>query len=72
MLRPTRGRVVDRPAAVGWVPERFPADQPFTVAQYPAAMGRVAGPAGPAAGRAAADWVERLGLAPFRGVRVAR
>ncbi|WP_238454467.1 ATP-binding cassette domain-containing protein, partial [Micromonospora sp. ATA51] len=70
VLRPTRGRVVDRPAAVGWVPERFPADQPFTVAHYLAAMGRVAGLAGSVADRAVADWVERLGLAPFRGARL--
>ena len=38
------------PARVGWVPERFPADQPFTVTRYLTAMGRVAG-----LGRAAAD-----------------
>ena len=31
VLRPGRGRVTGRPARVGWVPERFPADQPFTV-----------------------------------------
>src|SRR5688500_17992211 len=43
VLRPTRGRVVDRPRQVGWVPERFPADQPFTVAYYLTAMARVAG-----------------------------
>ncbi|RZU71713.1 ABC transporter family protein [Micromonospora kangleipakensis] len=49
VLRPTRGRVVDRPAAVGWVPERFPADQPFTVAHYLAAMGGMAGLAAPTA-----------------------
>ena len=70
VLRPTRGRVVDRPAAVGWVPERFPADQPFTVSHYLAAMGRVAGLAGPVADRAVAHWVERLGLTRFGGVRL--
>ncbi|SBT51609.1 ABC transporter ATP-binding protein [Micromonospora narathiwatensis] len=71
-LRPTRGRVVDRPAAVGWVPERFPADQPFTVAQYLAAMGRVAGLSGPATDRAVRHWVDRLGLARFWEVRLPR
>ena len=70
VLRPTRGRVVDRPAAVGWVPERFPADQPFTVAHYLTAMARVAGLSGVAADRAVERWVERLGLARFRGVRL--
>lgn len=70
VLRPTRGRVVDRPAAVGWVPERFPADQPFTVAHYLTAMARVTGLSGVAADRAVERWVERLGLARFRGVRL--
>ncbi|MEU2612812.1 ATP-binding cassette domain-containing protein [Micromonospora sp. NPDC007271] len=69
-LRPARGRVVDRPAVVGWVPERFPADQPFTVAQYLTAMGRVAGLSGAEADRAARRWVDRLGLAGFRDVRL--
>ncbi|MFD2765613.1 ATP-binding cassette domain-containing protein [Micromonospora eburnea] len=69
-LRPTRGRVIDRPAAVGWVPERFPADQPFTVAHYLTAMGRVAGLSGPQADRAVRHWVDRLGLARFHGVRL--
>ncbi|MET7970605.1 ABC transporter ATP-binding protein [Micromonospora sp. NPDC005305] len=70
VLRPTRGRVVDRPAAVGWVPERFPADQPFTVGAYLAAMARVAGLPGTEADRAVRRWVDRLGLARFRDVRL--
>ena len=70
VLRPGRGRVVDRPATVGWVPERFPADQPFTVGAYLAAMGRVAGLPGPAADRAVRHWVERLGLSRFHDVRL--
>ncbi|MFG3598862.1 ATP-binding cassette domain-containing protein [Micromonospora chersina] len=70
VLRPTRGRVVDRPAAVGWVPERFPADQPFTVGAYLAAMARVAGLPGPEADRAVRRWVDRLGLTRFHGVRL--
>ncbi|MFJ6165210.1 ATP-binding cassette domain-containing protein [Micromonospora orduensis] len=70
VLRPGRGRVTDRPGRVGWVPERFPADQPFTVARYLTGMARVAG-----LGRAAADdavtaWTGRLGLARFRAVRL--
>ncbi|SBT47897.1 ATP-binding cassette domain-containing protein [Micromonospora auratinigra] len=70
VLRPTRGRVVDRPAVVGWVPERFPADQPFTVGAYLTAMGRVAGLSGPEAERAVRRWVVRLGLTGFHGVRL--
>jgi ABC-type multidrug transport system ATPase subunit len=70
VLRPDRGRVRDRPAAVGWVPERFPADQSFTVAGYLGAMARVAGLPGTAADRAVAHWTERLGLAGFRTVRL--
>ncbi|WP_253866154.1 ATP-binding cassette domain-containing protein [Micromonospora sp. WMMA2032] len=70
VLRPTRGRVADRPPTVGWVPERFPADQPFTVGAYLSAMGRVAGLPGPAADRAVRHWVERLGLSRFHDVRL--
>ncbi|MER6586666.1 MULTISPECIES: ATP-binding cassette domain-containing protein [Micromonospora] len=72
VLRPSRGRVADRPPVVGWVPERFPADQPFTVGAYLTAMGRVAGLPGPAADRAVRHWVERLGLARFHDVRLPR
>ncbi|RKF25059.1 ATP-binding cassette domain-containing protein [Micromonospora globbae] len=70
VIRPGRGRVTGRPARVGWVPERFPADQPFTVAHYLTAMGRMAGLPPSEAGRAVDTWVERLGLARFRGVRL--
>ncbi|SCG80800.1 ABC transporter [Micromonospora echinaurantiaca] len=70
VLRPVRGRVTDRPGRVGWVPERFPADQPFTVARYLTAMARVAGLDAAAAGRAVADWTSRLGLSAFRDVRL--
>ncbi|MBP1785715.1 ABC-type Mn2+/Zn2+ transport system ATPase subunit [Micromonospora sp. HB375] len=72
VLRPSRGRVADRPPVAGWVPERFPADQPFTVGAYLTAMGRVAGLPGPAADRAVRHWVERLGLARFHDVRLPR
>ncbi|MEU7793529.1 ABC transporter ATP-binding protein [Micromonospora tulbaghiae] len=72
VLRPSRGRVADRPPVVGWVPERFPADQPFTVGAYLSAMGRVAGLPGPAADRAVRHWVERLGLTRFHDVRMPR
>jgi ABC-2 type transport system ATP-binding protein len=59
VLRPSRGAVRDRPAVVGWVPERFPAAQPFTAIGYLRSMAEVRGlPA-----TAADPWVERLGLA---------
>ncbi|WP_062439325.1 ABC transporter ATP-binding protein [Herbidospora daliensis] len=47
LLRPVRGRIDERPAVIGYAPERFPADQPFTVAGYlrhMAAVRRVAVP----------------------------
>ncbi|MFF3851754.1 ATP-binding cassette domain-containing protein [Micromonospora sp. NPDC002575] len=70
VLRPARGRVVDRPRHVGWVPERFPADQPFTVGRYLTGMARVAGLGGAEAAEAVRRWTERLGLGPFHGVRL--
>ncbi|MEU8255876.1 ABC transporter ATP-binding protein [Micromonospora inaquosa] len=70
VLRPGRGRVTDRPARVGWVPERFPADQPFTVARYLTGMARVAGLGRAAADEAVTSWTDRLGLSAFRSVRL--
>ncbi|MEV6299260.1 ATP-binding cassette domain-containing protein [Actinoplanes sp. NPDC051861] len=58
ILRPTRGRVRDRPPVVGWVPERFPAAQPFSTAGYLRSMAAVRGLPDSAADR----WIERLGL----------
>jgi ABC-2 type transport system ATP-binding protein len=42
-LRPNRGGVTERPARVGYVPERFPADQPFTARRYLTSIARVRG-----------------------------
>ncbi|MEU8116226.1 ATP-binding cassette domain-containing protein [Micromonospora sp. NPDC048947] len=70
VLRPGRGRVTDRPTRVGWVPERFPADQPFTVTRYLTGMARVAGLGRAAADEAVASWTDRLGLSAFRSVRL--
>jgi len=69
-LVPVRGRIVDRPTPVGWVPERFPADQPFTVSDYLTAMGRVRGLPSPATARAVADLVERLHLGDYHSTRL--
>jgi ABC-2 type transport system ATP-binding protein len=67
VLRPTRGAVHDRPPVVGWVPERFPADQPFTALQYLSAMAGLRGLRGTAE---AEHWIERLGLAEHRHTRL--
>ncbi|MGA5301237.1 ATP-binding cassette domain-containing protein [Nucisporomicrobium flavum] len=67
VLRPSRGAVRDRPAVVGWVPERFPADQPFTTQQYLTAMSALRG----LRGTTEVDrWIERLGLAEHRHTRL--
>ena len=58
ILRPTRGRVRDRPPVVGWVPERFPAAQPFSTAGYLRSMAALRDLPDSAADR----WIERLGL----------
>ncbi|GAA1871253.1 ABC transporter ATP-binding protein [Asanoa iriomotensis] len=67
VLRPSAGAVRERPGPVGWVPERFPADQPFTVDGYLAAMARVQRVADPAA---VGVWIDRLGLTPYRATRL--
>ncbi|MGC5050083.1 ABC transporter ATP-binding protein [Micromonospora sp. DT48] len=72
VLRPSRGRVLDRPSVVGWVPERFPADQPFSVDGYLTAMARIAGLSSGETERTVRRWVDRLGLGPFRTVRLSQ
>ncbi|BCJ44274.1 ABC transporter ATP-binding protein [Actinoplanes ianthinogenes] len=67
VLRPVRGAVRDRPRTVGWVPERFPADQPFTALGYLRAMARLRD----APPSAADDWIDRLGLAEHTGTPLA-
>ncbi|WP_433724837.1 ATP-binding cassette domain-containing protein [Actinoplanes sp. CA-051413] len=68
VLRPGRGAVRERPPVVGWVPERFPADQPFTAGQYLTRMAALRGLRGTAR---VEHWVERLGLAEHRHTRLA-
>ena len=65
LTRPTRGVVEHRPAVVGYAPERFPVEQPFTVADYLRHMSRIRG------GAAYEPWTERLGLSPMLGHRLA-
>ncbi|MEV4638312.1 ATP-binding cassette domain-containing protein [Actinoplanes sp. NPDC049548] len=67
VLRPVRGAVRHRPRVVGWVPERFPADQPFTARQYLCAMAALRG----LRGAAEVDrWIERLGLGEHAHTRL--
>jgi len=54
VLRPGRGAIRGRPAVVGWVPERFPADQPFTAGDYLRRMAEVRG----APESAVDQWIE--------------
>ncbi|MCM4081903.1 ATP-binding cassette domain-containing protein [Paractinoplanes hotanensis] len=66
VLRPSRGSVRGRPPVVGWVPERFPADQPFTARDYLHRMASLRG-------RTAAEadkWIERLLLTEHSGTRL--
>ncbi len=65
VLRPVRGAVHDRPAVVGWVPERFPAEQPFTAGQYLRRMAALRGASG------VEHWIERLNLTAHRHTRLA-
>jgi ABC-2 type transport system ATP-binding protein len=67
VLRPTRGAILDRPPIVGWVPERFPADQPFTAGSYLHRMAEVRGLSDPAV---VDRWVERLLLSEHVGTRL--
>ena len=53
---------------VGWVPERFPADQPFTAEQY---LRRTAAMRGRADPDAVDRWIERLLLTDHAGTRLA-
>jgi ABC-2 type transport system ATP-binding protein len=67
VLRPDRGTVRDRPARIGWVPERFPANQPFTVRRYLTAMSAVRGYPGDIDG-----WLDRLHLRPYADTGLAK
>jgi len=60
LLRPQRGAVRDRPPRIGYVPERFPADQPFTARRYLMGMAAVHGLAPADAARAVGEWAARL------------
>lgn len=67
---PRAGQVADRPAVVGWVPERFPAAQPFTARAYLHHLARVRGLADDGAQRALDHWAQRLHFAPYLDTRL--
>jgi len=66
VLRPGRGRITDRPAVIGWVPERFPAHQSFTLTRYLHGVAGMRGLTGPDASTAVDRWIDRLGIDAFR------
>lgn len=68
VLQPSKGAVRERPPVIGWVPERFPADQPFTAGQYLSRMAAVRGLRG---GAEVHSWVERLLLTEHVHTRLA-
>jgi ABC-type multidrug transport system ATPase subunit len=59
VLRPVRGDVEARPARVGYAPERFPAEQPFTARGYLSHMARTRG----TPVTSIATWADRLRFA---------
>ncbi|GAA2628171.1 hypothetical protein GCM10010399_69740 [Dactylosporangium fulvum] len=69
ILRPDCGTISDRPAVVGWVPERFPADQPFTARTHLRHMAAIRGLDGTAD---IERWARRLHFANFLDVRLSR
>ncbi|MFD2080337.1 ABC-type multidrug transport system, ATPase component [Actinopolymorpha cephalotaxi] len=66
-----RGRVLDRPAVVGWLPDKFPTDQRFSAAGYLRAMGQVRGLARADADVVVARLAERLQLTDYLPVPLA-
>ncbi|MFB4310924.1 ATP-binding cassette domain-containing protein [Actinomadura sp. GTD37] len=66
LRRPREGVVEGRPGRVGYAPERFPADQPFSVRAYLAHMAAVRRVPGDAVGA----WAERLRFDHLLDVRL--
>ncbi|MFI0409615.1 ATP-binding cassette domain-containing protein [Actinomadura sp. 3N508] len=63
---PYKGIVKDRPRRVGYAPERFPVDQPFTVRGYLDHMAAMRGVPAASVG----TWAERLGFDHLLNVRL--
>ncbi|MGW7574579.1 ABC transporter ATP-binding protein [Streptomyces sp. NPDC054765] len=68
--RPSTGRITGRPRSA-YVPERFPAELPFTALGYLTHLGRIHGLRGPEAARRATEWLERFGAAGHARTRLA-
>lgn len=66
LRRPRMGVVTGRPGRVGYAPERFPVDQPFTVRGYLGRMAAIRGVSGDTVG----TWAERLRLEHLLDVRL--
>ncbi|MFD0904714.1 ABC transporter ATP-binding protein [Actinomadura sediminis] len=66
LRRPGRGAVRGRPSRVGYAPERFPVDQPFTVRSYLAHMASIRGCRADSVG----VWADRLGFDRLLDVRL--
>jgi ABC-2 type transport system ATP-binding protein len=64
VMMPSAGRVTGRPRT-GYVPERFPGWLAFSARDYLLHMGRIHGMHGAAAGTAADEWLNRLGVSDF-------
>ncbi|GGS93936.1 ATP-binding cassette domain-containing protein [Nonomuraea spiralis] len=62
LAAPTGGRITDRPAVVGFAPDRFPTAQPFTVTAYLTHMASVRG------GARWRPWAERLNMGHLLGL----
>jgi ABC-type multidrug transport system ATPase subunit len=67
VLTPVRGAVRDRPPVTGWVPERFPTEQPFTAWQYLLRMAALRGLRG---STEVESWLDRLKLSEHRDTRL--
>ncbi|TDD24294.1 ATP-binding cassette domain-containing protein [Actinomadura sp. KC06] len=63
---PHKGIVKDRPSRVGYAPERFPVDQPFTVHSYLGHMAAIRRVSAESVG----TWAERLGFVHLLDVRL--
>lgn len=64
--RPRAGTIENRPARVGYAPERFPVEQPFTVSGYLSHMAAIRG----VSGTTVTAWAERLDFGALLDVRL--
>ena len=69
-LVPARGRISGRRDPIAWVPERFPANQPFHVLDYLTFMGGMRGLGSAEARSAVRSWADRFNLTPYLNVRL--